>query len=207
MSSPTYLLYLAAVGLLIVTPGPTMLMTLANAVNHGPARALVSSAGALTASLGAMALSALGLGAVLAASEAAFTVLKVLGAAYLVWLGIKTFRGGDALSLGSAAPAPAHRSLFMQGLLVGASNPKSLLFFAAFFPQFIDPAAPVLPQFALLSFTFVAGDFLMLVACALGVGRFAGWLRQAGVVRWINRVCGSLFALMGALLLLSRRNA
>jgi threonine/homoserine/homoserine lactone efflux protein len=204
MTLSTYLLYLAAVGLLIVTPGPTMLMTLANAVNHGPARALASSSGALTASLGAMALSALGLGAVLAASETAFTVLKVLGAAYLVWLGIRTFRSGDKLQMGGAAVG--NRSLFVQGLLVGASNPKSLLFFAAFFPQFIDPSAPVLPQFALLSFTFVFGDFLMLVACAFGVGRFSAWLRRAGVVRWINRVCGALFTLMGGLLLLSRRN-
>lgn len=205
MTLSTYLLYLAAVSLLIVTPGPTILMTMTNAVNHGPGRALVSAGGALAASLCVMALSALGLGAVLAASEAAFTALKVLGAAYLVYLGIRTFRSGDALPA-RQAPAPGG-SLFMQGMLVGASNPKALLFFAAFFPQFIDPGAPVLPQFAILSFTFVAGDFLMLVACAFGVGRLAGWLRRAGVVRWINRVCGSLFAVMGGLLLLSRRQA
>ena len=205
MTLSTYLLYLAAVGLLIVTPGPTMLMTLTNAVNEGPGRALVSAGGALTASLGAMALSALGLGAVLAASETAFTVLKVAGAAYLVWLGIRTFRGGDALSPGAGVPVRAQRSLFMQGLLVGASNPKALLFFAAFFPQFIDPAAPAMPQFVLLSLTYVVGDFLLLVAVAFGVGRVTGWLRQARVVRWINRICGSLFALMGGLLLLSRR--
>ena len=207
MTLSTYLLYLAAVGLLIVTPGPTMLMTLSNAVNHGPARALVSTAGALVASLGIMALSALGLGAVLAASETAFTVLKVLGAGYLVWLGIKTIRNGDRLALAPSATAAAKGSLFMQGLLVGASNPKAIFFFAAFFPQFIDPAAPVLPQFVLLSATFVLGDFLLLVACAFGVGRLTGWLRRAGVVRWINRACGGLFATMGGLLLLSPRNA
>jgi len=205
MSPSTYLLYLAAVTLLIVTPGPTMLMTVANAVNFGAARAMASAAGALVASLGIMALSALGLGAVLAASEAAFTVLKVLGAAYLVWLGIRTFRAGGSTALG--APAPAGRSLFVQGLMVGASNPKALLFFSAFFPQFIDPAAPALPQFALLAGTFLAGDSLMLLACAFGVGRITGWLRRAEVVRWINRACGGLFALMGGLLLFSRRQA
>ena len=207
MSLSTYLLYLAAVSLLIVTPGPTMLMTLSNAVNHGPARALVSTAGALVASIGIMALSALGLGAVLAASETAFTLLKVLGAGYLVWLGIKTFRNGDRLALAPSSTPTAKGPLFMQGLLVGASNPKAILFFAAFFPQFIDPAAPVLPQFVLLSATFVLGDFLLLVACAFGVGRLTGWLHRAGVVRWINRVCGGLFATMGGLLLLSPRNA
>jgi homoserine/homoserine lactone efflux protein len=205
MTLSTYLLYLAAVSLLIVTPGPTMLMCVTNAVNHGPARALASAAGALAASVCIMALSALGLGALLAASEAAFTVLKVAGALYLMWLGIRTFRSGTALA--PARPAGASRSLLVQGLLVGASNPKALLFFSAFFPQFIDPAAPVLPQFVLLAATFVAGDFLMLVAAAFGVGRIAPWLRQARVVRWINRVCGGLFTVMGGLLLLSRRQA
>ena len=202
MNVSTYVLYLLAVSLLIVTPGPTMLMCVANAVNHGPVRALASAAGALAASVAIMALSALGLGAVLAASESAFTVLKVIGAAYLVWLGIRTFRSTGALQ---AASAPAHRSLFVQGVLVGASNPKALLFFSAFFPQFIDPAAPVLPQFVLLAATFVAGDSLMLVVAAFGVGRIAHLLRDARVVRWVNRACGGMFTLMGGLLLFSRR--
>jgi threonine/homoserine/homoserine lactone efflux protein len=206
MTLATYLLYLAAVAVLIVTPGPTMLMCMTNAVNHGARPAMGSAAGALLASLVIMSLSAVGLGAVLAASEAAFTALKLAGACYLVWLGVKTFRSGDTLALGSAA-APQGRSFFLQGMLVGLSNPKALLFFAAFFPQFIDPAAPVLPQFALLALTFVAGDGLMLATCAVGVGRIAPWLRRTSVVRWINRVCGGLFTLMGGLLLLSRRPA
>lgn len=206
MTFSTYLLYLLAVTVLIVTPGPTMLMTLTNSVNHGPWRALSSLAGALAANFGIMMLSALGLGALLSASEAAFTVLKFAGAAYLVWLGVRTFRNGGGLQLGSDA-APRGHSLFMQGVLVGASNPKSLLFFTAFFPQFIDPAAPFLPQFLLLSLTFGIGDFLILGAGAFGVGRVAPWLRQTHVVRWINRVCGGLFALLGGLLLFARRHA
>ena len=206
MPLPTYLLYLLAVLLLIVTPGPTMLMTLTNSVNHGPHRALASLSGALAANFAIMMLSALGLGAVLAASQAAFTTLKLAGAAYLIWLGVRTFRNGGGLQLGAQA-APRGHSLFMQGVLVGASNPKSLLFFTAFFPQFIDPATPFLPQFLVLSLTFVVGDFLILGAGAFGVGRIAPWLRQAHVVRWINRVCGGLFALLGGLLLLARRHA
>src|SRR4051812_45658917 len=206
MPASTYLLYLLAVTLLIVTPGPTMLMTLTNSVNHGPWRAVASLSGALAANFGIMMLSALGLGAVLAASEAAFTALKVVGAAYLIWLGIRTFRGGAGLELGGAGK-PHRASLFMQGVLVGASNPKSLLFFTAFFPQFIDPSAPFVPQFLALSLTFVLGDFLVLGAAAFGVGRVAPWLRQAHVVRWINRVCGGLFAFLGGLLLFARRNA
>jgi threonine/homoserine/homoserine lactone efflux protein len=205
MTLSSYLLYLAAVALLVVTPGPTMLMCVTNAVNQGPAKALASSAGALVASLGIMLLSALGLGALLAASETAFTVIKFAGAAYLVWLGVRTFRhAGEPLL---APETQASRSCFLQGLLVGASNPKALVFFAAFFPQFIQPQAALAPQFALLALTFVACDGLMLAACALSVSRLAPWLRRADIVRGFNRACGGLFALLGGLLLLARRQA
>jgi homoserine/homoserine lactone efflux protein len=204
MTVTTYLLYLAAILLLILTPGPTMLMCMTNALNHGPSRAIASLGGALAANFAIMGLSALGLGAVLAASEAAFTVLKVVGAAYLVWLGIRTFRSPGLLP-SSEREATRERSFFLQGVLVGGSNPKSLLFFTAFFPQFIDPAQPFLPQFLLLSLTFVVGDFLILGCGAFGVGRIAPRLRDARIVRAINRTCGALFAALGGLLLLSRR--
>ena len=205
MPLSTYLLYVAAVALLIVTPGPTMLMCMTNAVNHGTRRAMTSVAGAVTSVLAVMLLSALGLGALLAASEAAFTSAKLVGAAYLVWLGLKTFRS-RAMILPADAAAPRATSFYLQGLLVGASNPKAVLFFAAFFPQFLDPAAPIAPQFAILAVTFVAFEFSVLTLCALGVGHLLPLLRSPGPVRWINRVCGGLFTLMGGLLLLARRS-
>ncbi len=205
MTLSTYLLYVAAVALLILSPGPTMLMCMTNALNHGPRRAMTSVAGAVTAVLGVMLLSAMGLGALLAASETAFTVVKVAGAAYLIWLGIKTFRSTAALHLGTDA-APG-RSLYLQGLLVGASNPKAVLFFAAFFPQFLNPAAPMAPQFAVLALTFVAFEFTVLTLCALGVSRLVPLLKSSGPVKWINRICGGLFTVMGGLLLLTRRSA
>ncbi|MBG9387102.1 LysE family translocator [Caenimonas aquaedulcis] len=205
MTLSTYLLYVVAVALLIVTPGPTMLMCMTNALNHGPRRAMTSVAGAVTAVLGVMVLSAMGLGALLAASETAFTIAKVAGAAYLVWLGIKTFRSDAVLKTGEAGGAPRAHSFYMQGFLVGASNPKAVLFFAAFFPQFLNPAAPIVPQFAALALTFMFFEFAVLTACALSVARLMPVLRASGPVRWINRVCGGLFTLMGALLLLSRR--
>ena len=208
MTLTTYLLYVAAVVLLIVTPGPTMLMCMTNAVNHGTRRAMTSVAGAVTAVLGVMLLSAMGLGALLSASETAFTALKVAGAAYLIWLGVKTFRSEvAAINLGDAAPGRRGRSFYAQGFLVGASNPKAILFFAAFFPQFLDPAHPIAPQFAILALTFMAFEFTVLTLCALGVARLAPVLRTSSVVRWINRVSGGLFTLMGGLLLLTRRQA
>lgn len=206
MTLTTYLLYLAAVALLVLTPGPTMLMCMTNSVNHGARRAMTSVAGSVTAVLGVMLLSAMGLGAVLSASETAFTVLKVAGAAYLIWLGIKTFRSeAPAIDIAGDAPAP-RRSFFAQGFLVGASNPKAILFFAAFFPQFLDPSSPIAPQFATLALTFMAFEFSVLTLCALGVARLAPVLRASSTVRLINRVSGGLFAAMGSLLLFARRH-
>jgi threonine/homoserine/homoserine lactone efflux protein len=209
MTLTTYLLYVAAVALLILTPGPTMLMCMTNALNHGPRKAMTSVAGSVSAVLCVMLLSAMGLGALLATSEAAFTVAKVVGAAYLIYLGIKTFRSEAAVFDASAKPAPAarQRSFFLRGFLVGASNPKAVLFFAAFFPQFLNPAAPFAPQFAILALTFMAFEFTVLTGCALGVSRVAPLLRSSRAIRWFNRVSGGLFALMGSLLLLTRRHA
>ena len=207
MTLATYLLYVAAVALLIVTPGPTMLMCMTNSLNHGPRRAMTSVAGAVTAVLCVMALSAMGLGALLATSEAAFTAAKVMGAAYLIWLGIKTFRSQAVLAATGDGERASPRSFYLQGFLVGASNPKAVLFFAAFFPQFLNPAASIVPQFALLALTFMAFEFAVLTLCALGVARLMPLLKSSGPVRWINRVCGGLFTLMGGLLLLPRRCA
>jgi threonine/homoserine/homoserine lactone efflux protein len=207
MTLSTYLLYVAAVALLILTPGPTMLMCMTNALNHGPRRAMTSVAGSVTAVLGVMLMSAMGLGALLAASETAFNAAKLIGAAYLVWLGIKTYRS-DAVALGTASgPVQRTRSFWLQGFMVGASNPKAVLFFAAFFPQFLNPAQAMAPQFAILAITFMAFEFTVLTLCALGVSRLAPLMRTSHVARWINRVCGSLFALLGGLLLLTRRHA
>ena len=132
------------------------------------------------------------------------TTAKVIGAAYLIWLGVKTFRS-DAVLKPADDGAQKARSFYLQGFLVGASNPKAVLFFAAFFPQFLNPQAPIVPQFALLALTFVAFEFTVLTTCALSVARLMPVLRASGPVKWINRVCGGLFTLMGALLLVSRR--
>ena len=207
MTLATYLLYVAAVAVLIITPGPTMLMCMTNSLNHGARHAMTSVAGAVTALVGVMVLSAMGLGALLATSESAFTVAKVAGAAYLIWLGIGTFRSDTVLKLDDG-PVPGARrpSFYLQGFLVGASNPKAVLFFTAFFPQFLNPAAPIVPQFAILALTFIALEFTVLTLCALGVARLLPVLRSSGPVRWCNRICGGLFALMGGLLLLTRRS-
>jgi threonine/homoserine/homoserine lactone efflux protein len=210
MTLSTYLLYIAAVAVLVLSPGPTMLMCITRALQHGGLRGVVSGLGSVTAALGIMLLSAIGLGAVLAASELAFTVLKVCGAGYLVYLGIKTWRS-PALAFtpdrsGSVA-LPSLRACYAQGLMVGASNPKALLFFAAFFPQFLDPAAAWGPQMAILASTFTAMEMTVLTLCSLGTARVAPFLASSSHIRWVNRICGGLFATMGGILLTVRRHA
>ena len=208
MTQSTYLLYLAAVALLVLSPGPTMLMCVTTALNSGPRQAMTGVAGSVSAVLCVMLLSALGLGALLSASEAAFTAAKVVGAAYLIWLGVKTFRSeGVVLDTAAAPKAASEQSFFLRGFLIGASNPKALLFFAAFFPQFLNPALPFAPQFVILALTFVAFEFTVLTLYALGVSRIAPLLRASGPIRWVNRLCGGLFTLMGGLLLLTRRHS
>ena len=210
MSLTTYLLYLAAVAVLVLSPGPTMLTCMTTALNEGKSGALAAAVGSISAVLGVMALSALGLGALLAASELAFTVVKVIGAIYLIWLGIKTFGStAEAIDIKSA-PADSGRRLrthYVRGLLVGSSNPKAILFFTAFFPQFLNPGEPFAPQYAMLALTFIACEFGVLAMCAFGVSAIAPVLRSSWHVRWVNRVTGGLFATMGGLLLFSRRHA
>jgi threonine/homoserine/homoserine lactone efflux protein len=210
MTLTTYSLYLAAVAVLVLSPGPTMLMCMTTALNSGRASGVASAAGSISAVMGVMTLSALGLGALLAASELAFTVVKVIGALYLMWLGVKTFFGkAEAIEIGKpAAPIGQRmRAYYARGFLVGSSNPKALLFFTAFFPQFLNPAEPLLPQYGILALTFVAFEATVLTTCAFGVSAIAPALRATRPMRWINRVTGGLFAAMGGLLLLSRRHA
>jgi threonine/homoserine/homoserine lactone efflux protein len=210
MNLTTYSLYLAAVAVLVLSPGPTMLTCMTTALNKGRSSALAAVVGSISAVVGVMTLSALGLGALLAASELAFTVIKVIGALYLIWLGIKTFCSNvEAVDINRAETDGGQRlhSHYVRGFLVGCINPKAILFFTAFFPQFLNPIEPFIPQYSILAITFVAFEFSVLAMCAFGVSAIAPILRSQWHMRWINRVTGGLFATMGGLLLLSRRHA
>jgi threonine/homoserine/homoserine lactone efflux protein len=148
------------------------------------------------------------MGAVLAASDVAFTAMKLIGAAYLIYLGVTTFLNADRAVLTttrSTDESRSARSLFLQGWMVGASNPKAILFFSAFFPQFIDAQAAFVPQFSVLAVTFITMEFSVLSLCCVFAARLGPWLRQSGRTRTFNRISGSLFACMGGLLLLVRR--
>jgi threonine/homoserine/homoserine lactone efflux protein len=174
-------------------------------MRFGLARSIFAMAGCLSGVLTLFGLSAAGMGALLSAMPELFTVVKVAGAAYLIYLGIKAWRskvtaptlpdaeiGGPVLSAGA---------LFRGGLMVGISNPKALIFAAAFFPQFVNPLAPKAPQLALLVATFAAVDSLFYFIYALGGRSIAGRLRSPAWRRALDRITGGLFMGFGASLL------
>lgn len=186
------------------TPGPNMLLVMSSSARHGVRPALAVMAGCMTALMAMMCISAAGLGALLQAFPAVFDVLRWLGAAYLVYLGVKSWRApvADAAD-GVAAVIPAvarRRDLFRRGFLVAASNPKAILFAAAFLPQFITPAEPRLPQFAILLASFAVIEGSWYLAYAAGGQRIALYLRRASVLRLFNRLTGGAFIGFGALM-------
>lgn len=206
MTLSTWLLYVVAVLVLTVTPGPSVLMCVSTSVNLGARKALIASLGSTTAIVCIMVLSALGLGAALAASEALFTILKWLGAAYLAYLGIASLlSSASEIAVSGSVESSTPQRLFAQGFLVGASNPKALLFFGALFPQFIIPSAPQAPQLLVLGATFIFFELLWLTIYALSASKAKRWLQQPRRAKLFNRATGVVFLVAAGLLASSRR--
>lgn len=208
MTLSTWFLYVAAVLVLTVTPGPTVLMCISTSIHLGPRKALTAALGSTAAIVGIMALSALGLGAALAASETLFSALKWLGAAYLAYLGVAALLAPAAnIAVAGGVESNQPWRLVGQGFLVGASNPKALLFFGALFPQFLDPAAAQGPQFAVMGLTFVFFELLWLTVYALTAARAKRWLQQPRRATLFNRATGVVFLVAAGLLASSKRSA
>lgn len=197
MSLATWFAFTAASIVLLLIPGPTVLLVVSYALAQGRRVAIATSAGVALGDFVAMTLSLAGLGALLLASATLFTALKWIGAAYLVYLGIRLWRAPPLLPATEAVDAPA-RGIFGHAFLVTALNPKSLAFFVAFVPQFIDHQAAILPQLAVMEATFVT----LAAANALGFALAADQLRlrigRPSVIRWLNRAGGTCLIGMGA---------
>ena len=195
----------------IATPGPTVLLALTNGSRFGVRRALVGMVGAVLSDFVLIGAVALGLGALLAASEFWFSVVKWIGAGYLAFLGIMLLRSKGTLNdqlhgntdNGSGAPG----AIFWKSFLVAVTNPKGYLFFSAFLPQFIVPALPQLPQYAALALVFATVDFLVMFGYA-ALGSQAVKVLKASGALWLDRICGgALLALAGSLAFYRRANA
>ena len=201
-----WLTFIAASTALLLIPGPTVLLVLSYALSKGRSVAVASAAGVALGDLIAMTASLLGLGAIVLASATAFTVLKWIGAIYLVWLGIKLIRSAPREGLTPARDVSSG-GVFGHTAAVTALNPKSIAFFIAFVPQFIRPDAPLLAQFAILIATFVTLAALNALAYALAADRLRRVISQPGILTWITRAGGATLIGMGVLTATLRRSS
>ncbi|CAA0098619.1 Homoserine/homoserine lactone efflux protein [Starkeya nomas] len=197
MPIETWLAFVAASAVLLVIPGPTILLVVSYALGQGRRVAFPVALGVALGDFTAMTLSMLGLGALLATSATLFTILKWIGAAYLIWLGIKLWRAGGAPSFGEARAAGPTWRMMLHAWIVTALNPKSITFFVAFLPQFLDPAGDFLTQMAVFETTFLALAAANAFGYALLAGRLRGAVRSPRLVATFNRVGGSLLIAAG----------
>jgi threonine/homoserine/homoserine lactone efflux protein len=191
-----WLAYVAATTLVLIIPGPTIMLVVSYAIAEGRRAALSTVIGVGLGDFVAMTLSLAGLGALLATSAELFTILKWVGAAYLVWLGIKLWRAPAVPPGEESTEGRSGSAMMLHAFVVTALNPKGIAFFIAFTPQFLDPTAPLLPQLVIMEATFV---FLGVVNAALYALLASGArerIRQPSTLRLINRIGGTV--LIGA---------
>ena len=200
MTFETYLLYLGVLAAFFATPPDTsQLLIMSNAMRHGLRRSLATVAGDLSANVLQMSAAAFGLTAVIAASADALWIVKWLGVAYLVWIGLTLMLSKPEAGRTNAASQARLGLLYRQGFLTSSANPYAVVFFGALFPQFIDPGMPVLPQLLVLGLTYLVVDGATLVLWGWLAQRTLGRIRLLQGV-WLNRLSGALMIAAAALL-------
>ena len=199
MDFHNWLIYLLAATGLSLSPGPNGLLALTHGALYGTRRALYTITGGVIGFVILIGLSMFGIGMLLQSSLAWLQVMKWLGGAYLVWLGIQVWRSPPiGLEVQAAAPTRPDRSLFRQGALSALTNPKGLLFFVAFLPQFIDPSRDLFVQFVIIAGTFGLIELATEWIIASMAHRISPWLRRVG--RRFNQGCGAVFVAIGVAL-------
>ncbi|MRI33565.1 lysine transporter LysE [Endozoicomonas sp. OPT23] len=197
MNVETWIAFITTVSIFCIIPGPTVILAMSQAMVHGKKSVLPLVAGVLAGDLTAMSLSLLGLGAILAASSTLFLVLKWFGVGYLIYLGIKTFFAEVELTSSNKSTSNSSAfSLFRGAFLVTALNPKDIVFFVAFLPQFIEPAEAFLPQILILVVSFLSIVALNITFYTLFAGKLREQVQSYNARKWFNRFSGT--ALFGA---------
>lgn len=213
MSLHTWWLFVATVFVICAIPGPNMLVVMTTSAQHTIRRATATMAGCLSALVLMLSISAAGLGVFLKAWPTMFDALRLIGAAYLIYLGVKSWRAkvdaspsAEALPEqgGAAKPVRSLGALYRNGFLVASSNPKAILFAAALLPQFIDASKATLPQFCVLVATFAVIEVSWYLVYALCGARIGSTLKSGRVARAFNRLTGGVFVGFGAMMALVR---
>lgn len=202
MSIELYAAYVAACIVIIMVPGPTVTLIIASSMRHGARAGLANVAGTQAGIALMIAIAGIGLTTIIEAMGHWFELLRLLGAAYLIWMGWQMLRSSGRLALGEA-PSHPRGGFFLQGFLVAVSNPKTLIFFGAFFPQFIDPSGNHALQIAVMGATALVFAAMSDSAYALVAGR-AGSMLSASRVRLLSRISGGFLIGGGVWLAFSR---
>lgn len=190
-----FLFFLTSIGMAL-TPGPNSLLALTHGALHGRRMTVMTILGAILGFSVLMAICMFGVGALIKTSVMWFTVLKFVGGAYLVWIGIQLWLSPAIGTKLSGKPAEVDGwGMFRTGFLTASSNPKSLLFYTALLPQFIDPARSLLLQFVIVALTYGVTEFLVEYAFAAAANRMSAWLARVG--KRFNQLCGGLFIAVG----------
>ena len=196
--------YLLTSIILSLSPGSGAINTMTTAISHGYRGASATIAGLQTGLGNHIVLVGVGLGTLFSRSVIAFEVLKWAGAAYLIWLGIQQWRAAGAIDLNTMANTQSRSRLFKRAVFVNLTNPKSIVFLAALFPQFILPREPQVMQYVVLGVTTIVVDIIVMIGYATLATRIAGWIKGPKQMKALNKVFGSLFMLIGALLASAR---
>ena len=205
MTLDWWLTYLLTTSILSLSPGSGAINTMSTGISHGYRGAVASIAGLQLGLSIHIVLVGIGLGALISSSLLAFEILKWLGAAYLIWLGICQWRSAGAIDLNALASSMPRRRLFKRAILVNLTNPKSIVFLAALFPQFIIAHQPQAAQYVVLGVTTVVVDIIVMIGYATLATRIAGWVKAPKQMQLLNRIFGSLFMLVGVLLTSARK--
>ena len=208
MSPEVWIAFTLASVVLLATPGPTVTLVVAYALGSGRRSGWATVPGVTLGDLTAMTVSLLGAGAILELSATMFTLFKLLGAAYLVWLGVQKWRSQPDPEIVSPKARPAARKrMFWGTYVVTALNPKGVIFFGAFLPQFVNTGQPLLPQYTLLGLTFLILAAINTTLWAVLAGEMRARFKRPSALRWLNRVGGGFLIGTGLLFAAARRAA
>jgi len=209
MTLATWITFFLACWAISLSPGPGAIASMTAGLNHGFRRGYSMVLGLVMGIWTQVAVVAAGLGAVIAASAGVFTVLKFCGAAYLIWIGVSQWRASDRplVAAPTGAPAPSRQQLVMRGWAINATNPKAAVFMLAVVTNFIDPARPLLAQYAIIAASLSFTDLVVMAGYVALAARVLRTLDQPRHVRLMNRCFGSLFVVAGTLLAAVRRSA
>ena len=196
--------YLLTSIILSLSPGSGAINTMTTSINHGYRGAVASIAGLQTGLGIHIVLVGIGLGTLFSRSVLAFEVLKWTGAAYLIWLGIQQWRAAGSIDLHTLSRTQTRGHLFKRAVFVNLTNPKSIVFLAALFPQFIVPHQPQVMQYVVRGATTIIVDIIVMSGYATLAQRIAAWIKGPKQMKALNKVFGSLFMLVGALLASAR---